>query len=196
MKIVAWMATLTVAVFSISVPCVCAQQTGPLDMSSVLHSNHELANIEAADQADRIPGPNKIDWDVVGKRDASRRVQVTKLLMAGAIRTADDYYNAALVFQHGESVQDIQQALAFATTAVRMAPSNRDAQILMAQAWDRILVKSGRPQWYGTQYQRSKTTGKWELCPTDPAAVSETQRKALGLPTLAESMAHLAAINK
>ena len=177
---------------------ICATlATAPFNRSiAATTSNHELASMEAADQADRAPGPNKIDWDVVGKRDASRRAQVTQLLMAGDIRTADDYYNAALIFQHGESVQDIQLALAFATTAVRMTPSNRDAQILMAQAWDRILVKSGKPQWYGTQYQRSKITGKWELCPTDPTAVSEAQRKAIGLPTVAEAMAHLAEINK
>ena len=176
--------------------CVALAAT-PFNRSiAAIPSNHELAIIETADQADRTPGPSKIDWNVVGKRDAFRRAQVMQLLMAGDIRTADDYYNAALIFQHGESVQDIQLALAFATTAVRMTPSNRDAQILMAQAWDRILVKSGKPQWYGTQYQRSKITGKWELCPTDPTAVSEAQRKAIGLPTMAEAMAHLAEINK
>lgn len=159
-------------------------------------SNHDLASMEVQDQADRAAGSNKIDWDVVSKRDAARRTEVLQLLNAGDIRSADDFYHAALIFQHGDSIQDTQLALALATTSARMNPSNQQAQVLMAQAWDRILVRSGKPQWYGTQFQRSKTTGKWELFPTDPTAVTEAQRTALGLPTLAETLAHIAQLNK
>ena len=159
-------------------------------------SNHDLASMEVQDQADRAAGSNKIDWDVVSTRDAARRTEVLQLLNAGDIRSADDFYNAALIFQHGDSIQDTQLALALATTSARMNPSNQQAQVLMAQAWDRILVRSGKPQWYGTQFQRSKTTGKWELFPTDPTAVTEAQRTALGLPTLAETLAHIAQLNK
>jgi hypothetical protein len=152
--------------------------------------------MEVQDQADRAAGSNKIDWDVVSTRDAARRTEVLQLLNAGDIRSADDFYHAALIFQHGDSIQDTQLALALATTSARMNPSNQQAQVLMAQAWDRILVRSGKPQWYGTQFQRSKTTGKWELFPTDPTAVTEAQRTALGLPTLAETLAHIAQLNK
>jgi hypothetical protein len=133
---------------------------------------------------------------VVSKRDAARRNEVLHLLMAGDIRTADDFFNAALIFQHGDSLPDTQLALALVTTAARMDASNHDAEALMAQAWDRIMVKSGKPQWYGTQFVRSKTTGKWMLYPTDPSAVTDAQRQAMGLPTLAEETAHLAALNK
>lgn len=157
---------------------------------------HDLASITAADQADRSPGPNKIDWHVVGKRDAARRAQVMRLLDSGQVRTAEDFSDAALIFQHGDSVQNTQLAFALATVASRMAPSNRDARQLVADAWDRIMVRSGKPQWYGTQFVRSKTTGKWELYPTDPNAVSDAQRTAMGIPTLAEDKAHLAEINQ
>lgn len=156
----------------------------------------DLAKIAVADQADRTPGPNKIDWRVVGKRDAARRARVMQLLDAGQLRTAEDFSDAALIFQHGDSVQDTQLALALATVASRMDPANRDAKQLVADAWDRIMVRSGKPQWYGTQFARSKTTGKWELYPTDPNAVSEAQRTAMGIPTLEENKAHLAEINK
>lgn len=156
----------------------------------------DLASIAAADQADRTPGPNKIDWQVVGKRDAARRAQVMRLLDSGQVHSAEDFSSAALIFQHGDSVQDTQLALALATVASRMDPSNRDATQLVADAWDRIMVRSGKPQWYGTQFVRSKTTGKWELYPTDPDAVSDAQRSAMGIPSLEEDKAHLAEINK
>ncbi|MBD8879852.1 hypothetical protein IHE49_05110 [Rhodanobacter sp. 7MK24] len=156
----------------------------------------DMAKIAAADQADRTSGPNKIDWDVVGKRDAARCAEVMQLLGSGQMRTAEDFSNAALVFQHGDSVQDTQLALALATVASRMDPSNQAARQLVADAWDRIMVRSGKPQWYGTQFVRSKTTGKWELYPTDPNVVSDAQRSAMGIPTLEEDKAHLAEINK
>lgn len=155
-----------------------------------------LAGIVAADQADRSVGTNRIDWNVVGKHDAARRAQVMQLLDSGQVRTAEDFSNAALIFQHGDSMQDTQLAFALATVASRMDPSNRDAKQLVADAWDRIMVRSGKPQWYGTQFVRSKTTGKWEIYPTDPSAVSDAQRKAMGLPSLEEDKAHLAEINK
>jgi hypothetical protein len=166
-------------------PCLAAPPT-----------NSVLTRLAADDQADRLPGHNKIDWSVVGKRDAQRRAQVLQWLADGDIRTADDYFHAALIFQHGDSIEDTQLAFALATTAVRMAPSNHDAQILRVDAWDRIMQESGKPQWYGTQYVRSKTTGKWELYPTDPSAVTDAQRKAIGLPSLSEAMAVVAQLNK
>lgn len=153
--------------------------------SSVAPSHgQDLASIAAADQADRMPGPNGIDWPVVGKRDAARRAQVMRRLDSGQLHTSQDFSNAALIYQHGDSVQDTQLAFALATMASSMDPSNRDAKQLVADSWDRIMVRSGKPQWYGTQFVRSKATGKWELYPTDPNAVTEAQRKAMGIPTL------------
>jgi hypothetical protein len=158
--------------------------------------DHALARIAAADQADREPGPNRIDWSVVGKRDAIRREQVMQLLNSGEIRTAEDYFDAALIFQHGDTMQDAQLALALATVASRMDPTNREAGVLTANAWDRVMTRAGKPQWYGTQYVRSKTTGKWELYPTEPGVITEAQRRAMGLPTLEEDRAHLEQINR
>jgi hypothetical protein len=158
-------------------------------------ANAELAGLVTQDQADRAVGSNKIDWNVVSQHDAARRTQALRLLDAGSLRSAEDFFNAAVIFQHGDSISDTQLALALATTSARMDPTNRYAQMLMAQAWDRILVKSGKPQWYGTQFHRSPATGKWELYPTDPTAVTEAQRTAMGLPTMADTLAHLAQMN-
>jgi hypothetical protein len=158
--------------------------------------DHALARIAAADQADREPGPNRIDWSVVGKRDAIRREQVMQLLNSGEIRTAEDYFDAAVIFQHGDTMQDAQLALALATVASRIDPTNREATVLTANAWDRVMTRAGKPQWYGTQYVRSKTTGKWELYPTEPGVITEAQRRAMGLPTLEEDRAHLDQINR
>lgn len=165
-------------------------------LATAASSNHDLTRLAADDQADRTPGTNKIDWNVVEKRDASRRARVMQLLSSGSVRTAEDFFDAALIFQHGDSIQDAQLALALATIASKINPANREASVLAADAWDRIMTRAGKPQWYGTQFVKSKVTGKWELYPTEPSVITEAQRKAIGLPTLEEDKVHLDQINK
>lgn len=168
----------------------------PIGACLAATANQELQKLEEADQADRTPGSTKIDWDVVGKHDLARQARAAEILKAGDVRTADDYFNAAVIFQHGDAVEDTELALALATTAVRMDSNNKDAKMLRVQAWDRILVKHGKPQWYGTQFLKNKASGKWEMSPTDPTAVTEAQREGMGIPTIAETMAHLDALNQ
>jgi hypothetical protein len=167
----------------------------PIGVCLAASSSAELQRLEEADQSDRSPGPNKIDWNVVSKRDTERRQRTLEILKSGEVRTADDYLNAAVIFQHGDAVEDTELALALATTASRIDDTNKDAKLLTAQATDRILVKLGKPQWYGTQFSRNKANGKWEISPTDPAVVSEAEREAMGIPTLSETKAHLDAMN-
>src|SRR5690349_11429334 len=81
-------------------------------------SNAEMAAIFQADQADRAPGP-AIDWAVVGPRDEARQARTRALLDTGKLRTGDDFYFAAFVFQHGRTAEDylMAHALAVAATA-------------------------------------------------------------------------------
>lgn len=158
--------------------------------------NQLLAKLEQQDQADRMPGSGKINWDVVARKDAARKQEVEKILAEGGIRTAQDYFNASVIFQHGEDLKDIEQAYAFAVTAVNLDDKNQQAKQLEADAWDRIMLKRNRPQWYGTQFIRDKTTGKFEMYQADSSVVSDAERQAMGLPTMSENQAHLDEINK
>jgi hypothetical protein len=44
------------------------------------------------------------------ERDAQRRRRVSELLAQGGVSAPDDYFHAALIFQHGETLEDIWQA--------------------------------------------------------------------------------------
>lgn len=153
-----------------------------------------LAQLEQADQADRRPGPAGIDWTRVAPLDAERRRAVLHWLARGDIRSAADYFNAAVIMQHGDTSRDARLALAFATLAAQLDPARIQARQMTAMSWDRLLQDLGQPQWYGTQYVRATGTGAWVLYPVQAHAVSDSERIALGLPTLAQSRAHLAAI--
>ena len=151
----------------------------------------ELATMFAADQAARR-GEN-IDWAVVSAQDAERRDAVMAILNAGGIRTAQDYYNAAMIFQHGDSEDDIRLAHSFATIAASSGNTSA-ANWLKAASWDRLMLRYEQPQWYGTQYVRDES-GRWVLYEVHPDAVTDEQRAAWSVPSLAEAQARVAQMN-
>lgn len=51
---------------------------------------------------------------------------------------------------------------------------------------DRILVREGKEQIYGTQLKRNETTGKYELSPIKDEENVDNRRAAVGLPPIAE----------
>jgi len=146
--------------------------------------NAALQALRDADQADRRVGVNAIDWSIVAPRDEQRRAAVVELVRTGQLRTATDYANAALIYQHGATADEIRTAPALATLALTLEPQHASARWLSLAAWDRLLMREGRPQWWGTQFHKN-AQGRWELYPVDEDAVTDTRRIEMGLPTLA-----------
>lgn len=157
--------------------------------------NEALRQIVAADQEDRSGSATSFDGLKVSPRDAERRKQVMEIMARGEIRAAEDFFNAALVFQHGATTDDIRLAYALVTIASALRPERLGPKAAACSSWDRLLVQMGRPQWYGTQYTKSSITGKFELSPVDETAVTDKERKALGLPTLKEARENAARFN-
>ena len=153
--------------------------------------NSELAEMFRADQAARQE-PD-IDWVEVGAQDAERRDRVTAILEAGGIQTALDYYNAAMVFQHGGSAEEIRLAHAFATISSALGNSSA-ANWLKAASWDRLMLRFEQPQWYGTQYVMDDS-GRWVLYEVQPDAVTDEQRTEWSVPSLEEAQARAEAMN-
>lgn len=162
-----------------------------LSAAALAQNNPDLAAMFAADQAER-QGEN-IDWAAVSAQDAERRRTVMSILNAGGVRTALDFYNAAMIFQHGDSEDDIRLAHSFATIAASLGDTSA-ARWLQAASWDRLLLRFGQPQWYGTQYVRD-SSGRWTLYEVQPDAVTDEQRSAWSVPSLAEARARVAQLN-
>lgn len=156
-------------------------------------ANPVLAELKAQDQAARSGAIKDIDWTKLSAADAARRVQVLDLIRQGTVRTAEDYCNAALIFQHGETVDEIKLAYSLATTSRALDPADKRCKWLSAAAWDRLLMRLNKPQWYGTQFTKA-SGGAWELYVVDETAVSDAERAEHGVPPLAESKARAAKI--
>jgi hypothetical protein len=144
-------------------------------------NNAEMAAIFKADQANR--STDQIDWPIVKAADEKRRERTKQLLDAGALRTGEDFYDAAFVFQHGEAPNDFLKAHLLAIIAT--AKGQSDALWIAAATLDKYLQETGKPQVLGTQFTRVEG-GKFTQEPYDRTVASDAMRKAIQVPSIAE----------
>ena len=153
--------------------------------------NEKLRSIYIADQADRAEG---ILQPSVIERDLARRLRVRELLSANAVHTADDFFHAAMVFQHGPEEEDCRIANDLARKALELGHVGEawwcSAAWLVAASHDRLLMRQGTAQKYGTQFLRRGPDGPLELWEVDPDTTDE-ERAALNVPPIAEALARV-----
>jgi len=92
--------------------------------------------------------------EVIARHDDERRARVHELLHAEKIQTGQDFWFAAMVFQHGQNPEDYLLVHVLASTAV--AKGNRNGLWLGAASLDRYLLWVGKKQIYGTQFDLEK----------------------------------------
>jgi len=154
----------------------------------------ELLQIFEADQTDRANWGQDIDWAVVADRDQQRHERVLRLAESGRLAAADDWYHAAMVMQHGHDLADFERAHLWAKRAATLDPNLRDAKWLAAAAKDRWLNHQGKPQRYGTQFEKNDR-GEWTVSDVDPS-VTDEERALWAVPPLAHAHAHAQAMNE
>lgn len=110
--------------------------------------NPELQTLVDADQKDRQNlTPESIA--AMQKNDPARRARVLEILAKGDLATAQDFYNAGLVLQHGEGVPDFELAHELCLASALLG--NKEAPGLVSRTYDRWLLTTGHRQRFGTQ---------------------------------------------
>ena len=143
----------------------------------------ELQDLFRADQDERTNHP---DYDTpeywaLRERDAQRRQRLEGIVESGGLEEPEDYYHAAWILNHGESVEETWQAHILAKEAVNLGL--RRARWLAAATYDRWLMYQGKPQKYGTQIvPDGKRQRLWDVEP----ATSDAERAEWDVPSLAE----------
>jgi hypothetical protein len=156
--------------------------------------NAEMTRICDEDQKDRqVEDPSKIDWTVVGKRDAERLQRTKEIAAQGGLKSADDYFHAALVLQHSSGTADFEQAHQWCLKGLELDPDLPAARWLAAATEDRYLMNQGKPQLYGTQFKKDKD-GPWYLYQVDPS-ITDEERAKWDVPSLASAKAHVDQMN-
>jgi len=99
--------------------------------------------------------PTVSDTDM-GQHDVARRAQTLKLLQDGKLKTAEDFREAAMIFQHGSLPDDFLLAHVLAVDAIAKGDTSAHTRGLAAVTLDRYLTWSGKQQIFGTQYNDAR----------------------------------------
>ncbi len=171
---------------AIAVPVLPApgQQTSVnSSQTEAISSSAEMQRLFEEDQAARQKPPlSRTEGVSLYRQDVARRIAVRALVDQGALHTAQDFENAAFIFQHGDTADDYLLAHTLAIIAV--AKGRASALWIATATLDRYLNKIGQPQIYGTQYLRHPDA-TWTQEPYNRALISDAMRQQLGVPPLA-----------
>ena len=115
-------------------------------------SVHQIFVEEQADQPTRTPrtDPSPDALRAFDDRAAARRASLHVMLSRGEITSGSDLYEAAYVFQHGETAPDY--LLAHVPALDALAKGFDRAKWLSVATLDRYLQLIGQPQVFGTQF--------------------------------------------
>jgi hypothetical protein len=158
------------------------------------------AHLEAIREADQSDRRNRVEGVVMVANDRERRAAVEAYLDADCLQTGRDHHNAALVFQHGGDLEHYRRAWALSVRAVELGDA--EAAWLIPRAIDRYFMFAGYRQLYATNYQGESLDPEagadggfiWCMWPVADS-VTEADREALGVNTLAQQMARIAELN-
>lgn len=111
----------------------------------------EVHKLYIEDQRDRGVGTKAaLSGIELSTRDQERRARVHQMLKAGLLETAQDFHDAAFIYQHGQTSEDYLLAHVLATVAV--AKGDNKSLWISAATLDRYLYAIHKPQVFGTQY--------------------------------------------
>lgn len=154
---------------------------------SISHAQNNLVLQKMADEDQKARMAGGLDWETLIKQDSLRRVKVYELLAENRVKTAKDYFNAGIIFQHGNDTIASKMAVTCFEKAINMDSSlNR---WWYAAAVDRDLMRRDEPQIYGTQYIGVKddngapVTVQYKM---DTTKITDKERQYYYVPTLAE----------
>jgi len=153
--------------------------------------NSELQKMYKEDQSSRMV--TKIDWSILSKQDKERENRVYEMINAGQIVTGKDYYNSAMIFQHGTDTVASSMAVKQMRKAIELDSTVN--KWLLAAAIDRDLMRRQKPQIYGTQYVRIEPDTKYVRYKIDTTQVTDEERKYYNVETLAEQLIKERSIN-
>jgi hypothetical protein len=152
--------------------------------------NEEMTQLFTADQAirkgfsvEKLSDPDFMAEMIAG--DEERRQKTRALIEDGQLVTANDFYHAAFVFQHGGDANAYLMAHTLAMVA--MAKGHPNAAWISAASLDRYLQRIGKDQIFGTQYSTFED-GTAKMSPYNKALIPDSLRELLGVPPLEQQM--------
>lgn len=125
-------------------------------------------------------------------RQGKKCAQVVRWYEEGVIQTPGDHLFAARILVTSDVRTELELGRELAVQAAELGEEH--AYAVQAEAVDRLLLKQGLPQRYGTQYVWEPLFGRWRHYAVDPLTTDEL-REAMGILPLAELRARVKILN-
>ncbi|MGH9777508.1 MAG: hypothetical protein ACRD5I_03780 [Candidatus Acidiferrales bacterium] len=151
----------------------------------------ELKALYQADQADRDSDWSKLsrqEFEALQARDRQRRERVQEIVRAQQLDTADDYFHAAMILQHGDAPE--HYLLAHVLANVAAFKGHKQGRSLSAATLDRYLASIKQNQFFGTQFfaEASLSFQDMKLHPPLNGLVTEALRNEFHVPPPEETL--------
>jgi len=136
-----------------------------------------------------------LDWDLDTEyeSDEDRLNTVYKLIDNNQLKSANDYYHAAMILQHGKQPENYRLAHELSKKAISIRSNHQNARWLSCAAEDRYLWSINKSQIWGTQ--RKVGDNGWTLEPFDTTRKNDTERAECGVPPLKQLLANIDTLN-
>lgn len=159
----------------------CASTSGSLER---LAREQREAMLERAHSGDEARANER--------RAHERGARVCDLVADEQDLKAGDHLHAALVLVQCNDEAYLERAQQHGLAAAELG-DNRGFRVA-AEAQDKLLMKRGMMQRFGTQFVWEPVLRAWRLYATDPRTTDE-ERKAMGVPSLAQLLEQEKALN-
>lgn len=186
------MRAFILSLFALCAPVAFAQAPAPAQQISPVTDNPKLTTMFNTDQSAREG--DHIDWVKLSKEDEQRRHDLHHMLDAGEVRSGNDFFHAAMIFQHGQNPDDYLLAHVLAMDAV--AQGNKEARWLSAATLDRYLLSIWQPQVFGTQFQGGVNFEHMTHDKLNSEIVSDSMRAATCVTSRADQQKVLETVNR
>jgi hypothetical protein len=193
--------TLTLAVAILSLQSIGLSQQSTPTATTAVSRVHQLV------MEDQSENPGNISEEEFNQHGVARRAEVRKLLAEGKIVSSEDFSEASLLFQHGQTPDDFLFAHILAVEA--LTRSSSADKWLAAATLDRYLQSVNQPQVFGTQFtgvKSAENTPKPLVDPRvlniqrtqqpyDPKLLSDSIREDFCVPNIAQQEKNLVILN-
>ena len=137
-----------------------------LSAQSAAPATAAVSRVHQLEVEDQSENPGNISAAEYYRHGDARRAEVRKLLEEGKLTSGEDFSDAALIFQHGQTPEEFLFAHVLAVEALIRGGSAD--KWLAAATLDRYLQAVNRPQIFGTQYPGDKAAGNTPKPQVDP----------------------------
>ena len=161
---------MKLVLFALSFAGLSLAATGVSAQSAPTAAAAPVSRVHQLEMEDQSENPGNISAAEFYRHGDARRAEVRKLLAEGKLTSGEDFSDAALLFQHGQTADDFLFAHILAVEG--LIRGTKADKWIAAATLDRYLQAVNHPQVFGTQYPGESSATNTPKPQLDPHAAA------------------------